>query len=218
MRRSCFLMALIVGLSLLVGSDGTQAADVAKNKNNKNTGNPAINKVVDYVLAVNEGVKVRVKDLAVEFDDKGRPLKMTPEELKKRKGDDPADQKLPGYKSSFSILKPGDVVQVFLSKPKDKEKTVWIPANQQYLGILLEVDELKLTLRVNPAGPPPAGSIPMTRGGDKKKPGAPNNTPAPKDSGTLRVALDDEQRQATTILIVERAPEKEGKRPPPKKK
>lgn len=218
MRRRFFLMALILGLVLVVAGE---AADIKNNNiNNKNINNPAGMRVVDYVLPINEGVKVRIKDLGVEFDDKGRPMKYTPEDLKKRKGDDAVEQKLPGYKSTFAILKPGDVVQVYMSKPKDKEKTAWVSANQNYLGIILDVDEVKMVLRVDPSGPPAAGSIPMMRpgGGDKKKPGAAPPPAAKENNGPPRVALDDEQRQATTILIVERAPEREGKRPAPKKK
>lgn len=208
MNRVYLLPALILGLFILEAGDDTQAAQTPNKPTN------IINKVIDYELPVSETVKVRLKDLQVEFDDKGRPVKLTPEELKKRKGDDAAEQKLPGYKVNFSVLKPGDIVQVSMSKPKDKEKTSWTAAGQ-YLGILLDVDQEKLTVRVDPAGPPPAGSIPGNKGGKPDKKGG--KTVA-KEGGPPKVAVDAEQRQATTILIVEQAPDKEGKRGKEKKK
>ena len=64
---------------------------------------------VDFQVA--ENVKVRVKDLPEQFDDKGNIKKYTKDELAELKG---KDKNLPGYESSIDALKPGQMVQVKL--------------------------------------------------------------------------------------------------------
>ncbi len=67
---------------------------------------------------VDEKVKVRVKDLPEQFDDKGNIKKYTKEELIELKG---KDKNLPGYESSIDAIKPGQILQVALvvhKKPK----------------------------------------------------------------------------------------------------
>jgi hypothetical protein len=67
---------------------------------------------------VDEAVKVRVKDLPEQFDDKGNVKRYTKEEIAQFKG---KDKNLPGYESSLDAIKPGQIVQVALvvhKKPK----------------------------------------------------------------------------------------------------
>lgn len=64
---------------------------------------------VDFQVA--ETVKVRVKDLPEQFDDKGNIRKYTKEELTELKG---KDKNLPGYESSIDAIKPGQILQVAL--------------------------------------------------------------------------------------------------------
>src|SRR5437660_3867923 len=55
-----------------------------------------------------DDAKVRTSFPLPRFDTRGVPIKYRPEELKKFKGDAPAEQKLAGYKSDFANLKKGD--------------------------------------------------------------------------------------------------------------
>jgi hypothetical protein len=71
---------------------------------------------IDFTVTFNTDVgKVRSIDPPEEYDDKGNLKKHTAAELKKLKGDDPAEKKMVGYKSDFSDLQAGDIVQVALS-------------------------------------------------------------------------------------------------------
>jgi hypothetical protein len=157
---------------------------------------------VDWEFNVLEDVKVRLLNLPVEFDDKGRLKKLEGTEYKQRKGDTAAEQKLPGFKCDFKDLKPGDVVQVSFSKPKnpkDLENTTWTAIAGGMRGVVTNVDEKDgkvMVIRVNPNGPPQAGD----KGGRMKLRGdAPMNTIKP------------EVKQASMIVIVEQAPEPESR-------
>lgn len=70
-----------------------------------------------------EDLKVRTMLLPVEFDDKGKPRKLTDKEKKELKGPDPT---LPGYTADFDSLKPDQLVEIYPAKqasnPKSKEK------------------------------------------------------------------------------------------------
>lgn len=79
-----------------------------------------VTKAQDFDFTATEDIKVRVPNPPLQFDEKGRAKKYSSEELKQLKGDDPSDQKLPGYKSDISNLKEGSIVQVFLGKPRTK--------------------------------------------------------------------------------------------------
>jgi hypothetical protein len=72
-------------------------------------------------LRATDDMKVRVLELPVEFDDKGKPKKYTKKELADRRGPDPS---LPGYTGDFDNLKAGQIVKVYLVKPKAPPKPV----------------------------------------------------------------------------------------------
>jgi hypothetical protein len=62
--------------------------------------------------------KVRTLTAPEQFDDKGNRRKPTAAELRQLKGDEPAEKKLVGYKSDFSDVQVGAVVEVVLSANK----------------------------------------------------------------------------------------------------
>jgi hypothetical protein len=66
-------------------------------------------------LQASDDMKVRVKELPPVFDEKGKVKKLSPKELKERKG----DTKLPGYTAELSDLKSNQTVTVYLAKKKD---------------------------------------------------------------------------------------------------
>ncbi len=70
----------------------------------------------DVELQTTDEVKVRQAHPPEAFDDKGKPKKYTPKELKELRGPDP---KLPGYNAEFSDLREGQYVTVTLVKKKD---------------------------------------------------------------------------------------------------
>lgn len=169
---------------------------------------------VDYEFNVLTDAKVRLLNPPVEFDEKGRPKKLDSEESKKRKGDTPAEQKLPGIKSEFNVLKPGDVVQVTFSRPKnpkDLENTTWSAIAGQMVGVITTVDADKdegkiMTVRVSPNSPPQVGG---DKAGGRMK---------PRGEAGSRSVIKPDQRQASVIVIVEQAPEPENRGKGVKKK
>ena len=66
-------------------------------------------------LSVVDGVKVRTRLLPMAFDEKGAPRKLTTEEVKELRGNDP---KLPGYAADYSDLKGGQAVLIYLGRIK----------------------------------------------------------------------------------------------------
>jgi hypothetical protein len=72
---------------------------------------------VDLTLA--EDVKVRTKNPPEHLDENGKPKKLSPEELRKLKGNDP---KVPGYAAEPGALQKGQTVQVTLSRLRDAPK------------------------------------------------------------------------------------------------
>jgi hypothetical protein len=70
----------------------------------------------DVELQTTDEVKVRHGRPPEQFDDKGKPKRYTPKELKELRGPDP---KLPGYNAEFSDLHEGQYVTVSLVKKKD---------------------------------------------------------------------------------------------------
>lgn len=74
-----------------------------------------INSTQKVDFQVDENVKVRMKDLPDQFDEKGNIKKYSGAELTALKG---KDRNLPGYESAIESLQPGQIVQVRLSPHK----------------------------------------------------------------------------------------------------
>lgn len=74
----------------------------------------------DFDFQAEETVKVRIKDLPEQFDEKGNIKKYTKEERDEAKG---KDKKLAGYESSIDNLKPGQIVLVSLAVHKKPKPT-----------------------------------------------------------------------------------------------
>jgi len=75
--------------------------------------------VKNIELSLDDDLKVRTLLLPVEYDDKGRPRKLTEKEKKALKGPDP---KTPGYESDFDSLKPNQMLEVYLARPKGGQR------------------------------------------------------------------------------------------------
>jgi uncharacterized protein YifE (UPF0438 family) len=69
----------------------------------------------DIDLTTTEDVTVRLANPTTKFDEKGKVVPYTKEELKELKGDDP---KAIGYKAEFSDLRQNQIVKVALMKKK----------------------------------------------------------------------------------------------------
>jgi hypothetical protein len=67
-----------------------------------------------------DDIKVRTLLLPVEYDDKGKPKKLTEKEKRALKG---SDLKSPGYEADFESLKPEQTVEVHLEKQVHKSKS-----------------------------------------------------------------------------------------------
>jgi hypothetical protein len=66
-----------------------------------------------------QDMKVRTMLLPVEFDEKGKPRKLTEKEKRELKGPDPS---LPGYTADLETLKPDQLVEIYLAKQGSKSK------------------------------------------------------------------------------------------------
>jgi hypothetical protein len=66
-----------------------------------------------------DNVVVRRLNLPFEYDDKGNVKKYTKDELDKLKG---KDKSLPGYEAKYEDLQAGQIVRVYMVKPKAKPK------------------------------------------------------------------------------------------------
>jgi hypothetical protein len=86
-------------------------AEVAKRKQN-------LTKDVNLKFTATEDMKVRLKTLPVEYDDKGKPKKLTAKEKAALKGPDKA---LPGYNAEWENLNKDQTVELYLTKPKPKK-------------------------------------------------------------------------------------------------
>jgi len=72
-----------------------------------------VHRNVELVAA--DDIKVRQLLPPVEFDDKGKPRKLTEKEKKDLRGPDPT---LPGYAADFDNLKPEQLVRIYLSRKR----------------------------------------------------------------------------------------------------
>jgi hypothetical protein len=69
-----------------------------------------------FEFVADDKMKIRTLQLPVDYDDKGKPKKLTQKELKERRG---ADLTLPGYEADFDTLRQGQLVDVYLEKPNN---------------------------------------------------------------------------------------------------
>lgn len=138
------LRALVV-VSVTIALAGSNASAQKRAGIPKKPDPKAAAKLMRVELTAGAQVKVRLKSPPPRFDEKGRPKKYTSDELKQLKGDDPADQKLAGYKSDYTNLKKGDIVQVTLGVPRrdrsDKDKSVVSMNGPQITGRISEFGE-----------------------------------------------------------------------------
>jgi hypothetical protein len=74
---------------------------------------------VKYDFSVADDGFIRsIKLLNPEIDDKGKPKKLTPDEVAKAKGDCPAERRLAGYKAEFDDLQVGDEIIVTIARQR----------------------------------------------------------------------------------------------------
>jgi hypothetical protein len=70
-------------------------------------------------LQADDDMKVRTLLTPVEYDDKGKPRRLSEKEKKELRGPDPS---LPGYTADFDSLKQDQIVEVYLAKSKDQPR------------------------------------------------------------------------------------------------
>src|SRR5581483_5843603 len=72
----------------------------------------------DLEVRAADNIKVRSLAPPVEYDDRGNLKKYTQKDLIALKG----NSKLPGYHAEFEILRPGQVVDIYLARPQPATK------------------------------------------------------------------------------------------------
>jgi hypothetical protein len=114
----------------------------------------------DVELEIIDDVVVRTARPREEFDEKGKPKKLTKKELKELKGPDP---KLPGYKAEFGDVQVEQLLKVYLVRKKDAPKPVSRPKKKKDkdgdLGAELDLladSQPKANMIVILLDPPPA--------------------------------------------------------------
>jgi hypothetical protein len=122
-------------------------------------------------LSVIDGVQVRARLLPIAFDEKGAPRKLTQDEVKELRGNDP---KVPGYAADYFDLKAGQAVIIYLGRlnttnTKDSQSTdksarsdqqSWDPAGQ-ITARLAKVEGPEFAKsKTAPKGKAPAKTIP----------------------------------------------------------
>jgi hypothetical protein len=83
-------------------------AEIANNQSNLYMREGPIEFVAD------DNMKIRTLHLPLEYDEKGKPRRLTQKEINERKGSDP---RLRGYEADFDNLKAGQTVEVQYEKP-----------------------------------------------------------------------------------------------------
>lgn len=86
----------------------------------------------DTTVYVAEDMRIRRWVPEVQYDDKGNVVKMTPEVLKKLKGDEP---KLPGYPVEITSLRQNQPVKVYLARPTAPDATKKDKKKEKGIGI-----------------------------------------------------------------------------------
>jgi hypothetical protein len=117
MMRSLLALATILALSLFACLAPVEAAMQRGGRGGRPVRVGTVNVNITFTFNGDAG-KVRTSNPPEQFDDKGKPKKLTLSELRKLKGDDPAEKKLVGYKSDIAEVQPGAVIQVTLSTNK----------------------------------------------------------------------------------------------------
>jgi hypothetical protein len=74
----------------------------------------------DVELEIADDLKVRTMLEPIEYDDKGKPRRLTPKEKAELRGPDP---KLPGYQADFDSLKADQTVTVYVPQKKASGKS-----------------------------------------------------------------------------------------------
>jgi hypothetical protein len=108
-------------------ANGIVNAQVELAKNQANAVTYSEGPPINLEFLADDNLKVRTLVLPVEFDDKGKPRRLTEKEKKALKGPDP---KAPGYLADFDSLKQGQIVDVYLPKTK-RAATKTRPAKDQ---------------------------------------------------------------------------------------
>ena len=101
-------------------------------------------KMEDIELLLKDDVKIRQFNPPEAFDDKGRPKKYTPKELKELKGD---DLKTPGYPADFSDLTNQTIVNVTLMQKPQKPVR---GGNSGLVGVAGKKDDPELAREMRP--------------------------------------------------------------------
>ncbi|MGE3809374.1 MAG: hypothetical protein AB7K24_32320 [Gemmataceae bacterium] len=180
MKKLVPLALLVAGLWLVSVAD-SQGQFPKRRPGQRPGGNQPGTVKVDVEVTPADSVAVRVMELKPEFDQKGRLKQYTPAEALKLKGDTPAEQKLVGYKTAYTELKRGDVVQVSLATPK-KDKT--LTPSGQFAGTVMAVAPNMLTVQVV--------------------------LPAAQAQGKNKITFPADQRVAAMIVIQQRGADQPG--------
>ena len=191
-----------------------------------NRWNPGNGPTQDVTITFNDVVgKVRLSDPPENFDEKGNVKRYTKAQLQKLKGDDPAEKKLPGYKSDFSEVKVGDVIQVTVSVAKkaaaakpakkaakkdadaDKDKDKDDKADKPDKLAAKEDKDTKWVVSHQMMGK----VTKLDSGGSDAGATVTIQVPAPRGQayaggGMRNQKMDPEKYQATMIMIAQRAP------------
>ena len=105
-RVIAFSALILVSCLALTLTQAVQAVQLQRKPRNQTPQNLEIPLADDAVI--------RFKKPPKQYDDNGKQITPTEAQLKELKG----DPKLPGYKAEISDLKPGQVLEVRLSRPK----------------------------------------------------------------------------------------------------
>lgn len=89
-------------------------------------------------LELTEEPQVRFLQPRIKFDDKGKPIPYTKEELAELRGSDP---KVPGYAADASDLREGQTLRLFFTRPKTTSEGEPPAEGKLQVGIVLIVAE-----------------------------------------------------------------------------
>jgi hypothetical protein len=212
-----------VGYGGNLGVGGIRLPNYRPNGGRPGAGTRMVTVTTNYTVTFNEDAgKVRTMSPPEQFDDKGEIKKPTREELRKLKGDTPAEKKLPGYKAEFTALEVNDTVQVGIAVWKPKSDKARKPAKKKKDEEAAD-DAVAEAPKVGKDGKwvtvgSLLGTVTRIDGGNTDNKGTkltikvqaqvqrPNNAPAGNPNGNITIEPD--KAQATLILIARKAPPK----------